>query len=72
VQHAHALVPRGVRVGERAGAVRRAVVDDEDVRVRERGEDRGDDRVEVLALVVRGKQDDVRRRRDLSGRRSRG
>ena len=47
----------GQRVGQPSGAVGRAVVDDEQRRGRQRREDGGRDRPDVLGLVV-GRQDD--------------
>ena len=47
----------GQLVGDPAGAVGRAVVDDEDRRGGQRLEDRGGDRADVLGLVV-GREDD--------------
>ena len=52
-----ARVGRGQLVGELAGAVRRAVVDDEQRRAREGLEDGGGDRADVLGFLVR-RQDD--------------
>ena len=45
-------VVAGQLVGQIAGSVGRAVVDDEDIGLRHRREDRLDDRADVLALVV--------------------
>ena len=47
----------GQRVGQPSGAIGRLVVDDEQRRVRQRREDGGRDRLDVLGLVV-GRQDD--------------
>ena len=47
----------GQFVGQRTRSVRRAVVDDEDVRLRHSREDRPGDRTDVLTLVVCGNDD---------------
>jgi len=52
MQDRDAGVVAGQLVGQIAGPVGRAVVDDEDVGLRHRREDRLDDRADVLALVV--------------------
>ena len=53
MQDVHARIAGGEFVGHRTGAVRRSVVDDEDVERRVLRQDRRNDLRQVLALVVR-------------------
>jgi hypothetical protein len=59
VQYAHARFAPRDAIGDGAGPIWRSIVDDQDVRVRERLEYRRDDPLDVLALVVRRQEDDV-------------
>ena len=67
VHDAHLRVLRGERVGERAGSVRRVVVDDEHVGFRERAPHGLDEASEVVLLVV-SRRDDERARHDQRAR----
>jgi hypothetical protein len=53
VPNADPLIGRGETVGDRPGAVRRIVVDDEDASLRERREDGRRDRADIVGLVIR-------------------
>src|SRR6185369_17326016 len=48
---------RGQLIGDPSRAVGRVIVDDEDVRLRQREQDGSRDRTDVVGLVVRGQND---------------